>query len=250
MQRKGNYFTVEKLELKQNFSQTPNEIYKLKSLKSTEKIILMYLISNSNTFRVTNYRIGVDCSIHKNTVKKAVNKLYEIGYIIKTADHRIKINLDLIINHSKNGYKIVPNRDKNVPNDNRDKIVPNIGTKLYPHRDKIIPNIGTKLYHTNTNQDQIQNKTNTKENQENLKNDLEVDNVEEISLKKNDQNNNTTPNKKYNLSEYYCQYFTNNNSNYFKDLFLKMRREFNIQIKVLEQYALLTILFENDQIKK
>ena len=56
MKSTGNYFFVKKVNLDKDFTQIPNNIFKL-NLTSAEKLILIYLFSNEENWRITPYRI-------------------------------------------------------------------------------------------------------------------------------------------------------------------------------------------------
>ena len=99
MKSTGNYFFVKKSELKENFTQIPNNIFSL-DLKPMEKLILIYLFSNAENFRITNYRIKESVNCDWRTARTALNKFKKIGFIYDVNENTIGINISSIINYS------------------------------------------------------------------------------------------------------------------------------------------------------
>ena len=93
MKSKGNYFYFKKLELKTNFTQIPNELLYV-NLSATEKLILVYLLSNSQSFRVTHYRIEKAIGSDHRTVKKAIKKFQDMKLIVPVASKTFGLNMD------------------------------------------------------------------------------------------------------------------------------------------------------------
>jgi hypothetical protein len=97
MKNKGNFFYVKKPELKQDFTQIPNKIFELE-LTPTEKLILIYLFSNSETFRVTSYRIEQALGTDRRTVKKALDKFKQLKLVYNINDQTLGIDINIILN--------------------------------------------------------------------------------------------------------------------------------------------------------
>ena len=95
MKSTGNYFYVKKAELKSDFTQIPNALFYV-DLSATEKLILAYLLSNAESFRVTIYRIAKSVGSDHRTVKKALKKFQEMKLIIPVTNRTIAININEI----------------------------------------------------------------------------------------------------------------------------------------------------------
>lgn len=96
MKSTGNYFYVKKTELRSDFTQIPNALFYV-DLSATEKLILAYLLSNAESFRVTIYRIAKSIGSDHRTVKKALNKFREMKLIIPVASRTIAVNITEIL---------------------------------------------------------------------------------------------------------------------------------------------------------
>jgi len=92
----GNYFFVKRIELKSNFTQIPNELFYI-DLTATEKLILAYLFSNSESFRITNYRIAKSVGSDHRTIKRALKKFRDMKLIIQDTGKTISINVNQLI---------------------------------------------------------------------------------------------------------------------------------------------------------
>lgn len=92
----GNYFFVKRIELKSNFTQIPNELFYI-DLTATEKLILAYLLSNAETFRITNYRIAKSVGSDHRTIKRALKKFRDMKLIIQDTGKTISINVNQLI---------------------------------------------------------------------------------------------------------------------------------------------------------
>lgn len=99
MKLKGNYFFVKKAELKSNYTQIPNTVFDL-NLTATEKIILIYLFSNAENFRITNYRIKKAIGSDYRTVNKALDKFKKLNYVYNVNETTIGINVNEFQNSS------------------------------------------------------------------------------------------------------------------------------------------------------
>lgn len=96
MKSTGNYFYVKKTELKSDFTQIPNALFYV-DLSATEKLILAYLLSNAESFRVTIYRIAKSVGSDHRTVKKALKKFREMKLILPVTNKAIAININEIV---------------------------------------------------------------------------------------------------------------------------------------------------------
>ncbi len=96
MKSRGNYFYFKKLELKTNFTQIPNQLFDI-NLTATEKLILVYLISNAESFRVTHYRIEKSVGSDHRTVKKAIRKFQDMKLIVPVTDRTFSLNMNELI---------------------------------------------------------------------------------------------------------------------------------------------------------
>jgi len=165
MKSKGNFFHVRKPKLETNYTQIPNEIFSLK-LSTTEKIILAYLFSNSETWSITQYQITKVFSVDKRTVKKALAKFSALGFISEPDfDTTITINLENIISYRCSSTPMEDfNRCQPTPiedvieneievnnNDDRCSPTPIIGVSQHLYRCSSTPIIGVEQHHTNTN---------------------------------------------------------------------------------------------------
>lgn len=92
----GNYFYVKKVELNSDFTQIPNALFYI-NLSATEKLILAYLLSNAETFRITVYRIAKSVGSDHRTIKKALKKFREMKLIVQVTNKTISININEII---------------------------------------------------------------------------------------------------------------------------------------------------------
>lgn len=92
----GNYFYVKKAELKSDFTQIPNALF-YTNLSATEKLILAYLLSNAESFRITVYRIAKSVGSDHRTIKKAIKKFREMKLIVQITNKTIAININEII---------------------------------------------------------------------------------------------------------------------------------------------------------
>jgi hypothetical protein len=115
MKSTGNYFYVKKVELRSDFTQIPNALFYI-DLSATEKLILAYLLSNAETFRVTNYRIAKSVGSDHRTVNKALKKFHDMKLIISGTNRTITINISEIIKLSE--VNIGKDNDKDKDNDN------------------------------------------------------------------------------------------------------------------------------------
>ena len=113
MKSTGNYFFVKKVQLETNFTQIPNNIFKL-DITSAEKLILIYLFSNAETFRITNYRMQKDLCSDIRTVKKALDKFRKLGFITDINEKNIKLNIDVIV-HICNSTQCTNTHSTNTP---------------------------------------------------------------------------------------------------------------------------------------
>jgi hypothetical protein len=96
MKNRGNYFYVKKLDLKTNFTQIPNQLFNI-DLTATEKLILIYLLSNAESFRITIYRIAKSIGSDHRTIKKALKKFRDMELLNQVTNRTISINIDEII---------------------------------------------------------------------------------------------------------------------------------------------------------
>lgn len=96
MKSTGNYFYVKKTELRSDFTQIPNALFYV-DLSATEKLIIAYLLSNSESFRVTVYRIAKSVGSDHRTVKKAIKKFREMKLIIPITNRTIVVNINEIL---------------------------------------------------------------------------------------------------------------------------------------------------------
>jgi hypothetical protein len=96
MKSTGNYFYVKKAELKSDFTQIPNALLYV-DLSATEKMILAYLLSNAESFRVTNYRIAKSVQSDYRTIKKALKKFRDMRIINTVTNRTIAININEMI---------------------------------------------------------------------------------------------------------------------------------------------------------
>ena len=121
MKNTGNYFYVKKIELKSDFTQIPNALFYV-DLSATEKLILLYLLSNSETFRITVYRIAKSVGSDHRTVKKALKKFREMKLILPVTNRTIAININEILKlaamsrNKENNYGNSPN--STIPDNN------------------------------------------------------------------------------------------------------------------------------------
>ncbi len=96
MKSTGNYFYVKKTELKSDFTQIPNALFYI-NLSATEKLILAYLLSNAESFRVTIYRIAKSVGSDHRTIKKALKKFRDMKLIHQVTDKTIAVNINEIL---------------------------------------------------------------------------------------------------------------------------------------------------------
>lgn len=80
MKSNGNYFYMRKSELKSGFTQVPNALFSLK-LTATERLVLAYLHSNSEKFRITKYRIQKVLGSDYRTIDRALKRLLDLRLI-------------------------------------------------------------------------------------------------------------------------------------------------------------------------
>ncbi len=167
MKSAGNYFYVKKVELKSDFTQIPNALFYI-DLSATEKLILAYLLSNSETFRVTNYRIAKSVGSDHRTVKKALKKFHDMKLIIPLTNRTITINVSEIIklsevNRGKENDNDNDNDNGNSPNStitgdstitNRNSTA-NIVGELPSSNSNSTPIIPVEVPNNNTNQEEI-----------------------------------------------------------------------------------------------
>ncbi|NMD03496.1 MAG: hypothetical protein GYA71_09515 [Bacteroidales bacterium] len=92
MKSTGNYFYVKKTELKSDFTQIPNALFYI-NLSATEKLILAYLLSNAESFRITIYRIAKSVGSDHRTIKKALEKFRAMKLIRQVTDKTIAVNI-------------------------------------------------------------------------------------------------------------------------------------------------------------
>ena len=96
MKSTGNYFYVKKTELKSDFTQIPNALFYI-NLSAAEKLILAYLLSNAESFRVTIYRIAKSVGSDHRTIKKALKKFRDMKLILQVTNKTIAININEIL---------------------------------------------------------------------------------------------------------------------------------------------------------
>jgi len=92
MKSTGNYFYVKKPDLKSGYTQIPNALFHLK-LTATERLVLAYLFSNAETFRITNYRIEKVLRSDFRTIKKALAKLHQLNLIEYKSPKVVTLNI-------------------------------------------------------------------------------------------------------------------------------------------------------------
>lgn len=92
MKVQGNYFYVKKADLKSGYTQVPNALFHLK-LTAIERLVLAYLFSNAESFRITNYRIEKVLRSDFRTIKKALTKLHKLNLIEYKSPKVIIINI-------------------------------------------------------------------------------------------------------------------------------------------------------------
>jgi hypothetical protein len=117
MKSTGNYFYVKKVELKSDFTQIPNALFYV-DLSATEKLILAYLLSNAESFRITNYRIAKSVGSDHRTVKKTLKKFHDMKLIISVTNKTITINVGEIIKLSEVNRGKENENEKENENDN------------------------------------------------------------------------------------------------------------------------------------
>jgi len=162
MKSAGNYFYVKKVELKSDFTQIPNALFYV-DLSATEKLILAYLLSNAETFRVTNYRIAKSVGSDHRTVKKALKKFHDMKLIISVTNRTITINVGEIIKLSEvNRGKENDNGnspDSTIPDNSsitNSNLTANIVGELPSNNSNSTPKIPVEVPNNNTNQQEIQ----------------------------------------------------------------------------------------------
>jgi hypothetical protein len=96
MKSTGNYFYVKKIELKSDFTQIPNALFYV-NLSATEKLILAYLLSNAESFRITIYRIAKSVGSDHRTIKKALKKFRDMKLLLQVTNKTIAININEIL---------------------------------------------------------------------------------------------------------------------------------------------------------
>jgi len=96
MKSTGNYFYVKKTELRSDFTQIPNALFYI-NLSATEKLILAYLLSNAESFRITIYRIAKSVGSDHRTIKKALKKFRNMKLIYQVTDKTIAVNINEIL---------------------------------------------------------------------------------------------------------------------------------------------------------
>ncbi|MFW6015335.1 MAG: hypothetical protein ACOCRK_02795 [bacterium] len=92
MYTKGNYFFIEKPKVEKNFTKIPNIIFDL-DLDNTEKLILIYLYTNREDFRITKYLIKKNVKSDFRKINKTIEKFIELGYLIKIDTHNYKLSI-------------------------------------------------------------------------------------------------------------------------------------------------------------
>ncbi len=189
--KKENYLTVKKLELTRDFTQIPNSIFTA-NLTATEKLILIYLMSNSESFRITNYRIKVSIGSDFRTVKKALNKFNSLGLITYINPNTIKINVGALNSSNSTSSNCTPNSSNSTssnctPNSSNStssnstssnstssnctpidssNSTPIDSSNCTPNSSNSTPKIVVELHNNNTNQDQIKKDNNNNYNKE------------------------------------------------------------------------------------
>ncbi len=113
MKSKGNYFYIKKKQLAKNYTQIPNQLLKLK-LTHLQKLVLIYLHSNAENFRITIYRIAEDLGCNWMSAKKSLDHLIAEKYIIKTDKLNYEINTSLIVSIVNSNDSIVTTNDSIV----------------------------------------------------------------------------------------------------------------------------------------
>ena len=103
-------YKVKKVKLEKDYTQVPNKLFGVKELNTSEKIIITYMMSNSENFKISltymsNY-LGMDYRVIKNNF----NSLVEKKYILITKNI-ININYDKIINYDEK-KPVVKNKEK------------------------------------------------------------------------------------------------------------------------------------------
>ncbi|MBN1183364.1 MAG: hypothetical protein JXB49_13815 [Bacteroidales bacterium] len=116
MKSRGNYFYFKKLELRTNYTQIPNELFYI-DLSATEKLILAYLLSNSESFRVTLYRIEKSVGSDHRTVKKAIKKFQDMKLIVPVTNRMFSLNMVELMKLAQ-ATKIKDGIDSNSTNSN------------------------------------------------------------------------------------------------------------------------------------
>lgn len=127
----GNYFFVKRIELKSNFTQIPNELFYI-DLTATEKLILAYLFSNSESFRITNYRIAKSVGSDHRTIKRALKKFRDMKLIIQDTGKTISINVNQLIKLASLPF---PSENENSGNLTDSPITDNGSTHISPITD-------------------------------------------------------------------------------------------------------------------
>ena len=161
MKNTGNYFFVKKTRLESDFTQIPNNIFKL-NLTSAEKLILIYLFSNAETFRITKYRIQKDLNTDVRTVNKAMEKFKKLDYIKTIDDRNIELNIGVIV-HICNSTQCTNTHSNSTPticNPTPIDICTNTPTICNPTY-----KIGVEIHSNNTNNNTTDKKNEQKEKQ-------------------------------------------------------------------------------------
>ena len=162
MKSTGNYFYVKKVELRSDFTQIPNALFYI-DLSATEKLILAYLLSNAETFRVTNYRIAKSVGSDQRTVKKALKKFSEMKLISPATNRTITININEVIKLSEvNG--IEEDDTSNLPSSTttanstitNSNSTANIVGELPSNNSNSTSKLPVEVPNNNTNQQEIQ----------------------------------------------------------------------------------------------
>ena len=167
MKSTGNYFYMKKTELKQNYTQFPNVVLSL-NITTIEKLILIYLFSNSEDFRITEYRIKETIGIDQRIVKKAMAKFKSIGFIKSINANTFTIDIDKLLEYNSiERCKSTTSKITTTSKSTTSKITPSSSNytlietcKSTPSSSKITPILVVDLLSNNTKQEEIKKETN------------------------------------------------------------------------------------------
>lgn len=257
---KTEHFTVVKAKLEDNFTQIPNQIFKIPVLSTLDKLVLMYLFSNSENYKLSNYRISVELHSDRKSTVKSINKLTKLN-LINITDNKLTININSIINYKTiellNLTKITqrkslqvteeilaptqrnsPQMTEEIPSSTEEILANDRGNPTIPILDNTIKEViqeendNTKLKHCQNSDVKVEDLDLTKKN--NLIR-IELDNE---------------------VKNYNPIYISNDNVNYLNHYYIEFKLEhpnININISQFEKLLLIKldssyqgIYFEND----